>query len=118
MSAEATMYAALAGAAGVTALVADRIYPDFLPQNKAQPAIVYTRSETEYVTTIHTGTPAAALVTMETWCFAKTRPAAEALADAAQVGLAAGGFLLIARRPEFDTDTESFSSVITSTLWT
>lgn len=112
------MYAALSGAAGVTALVSDRIYPDFLSQGKALPAIVYARVETEYLTTIHTATACAALVTMETWCFAKTRPAAEALADAAQAALGAGGLRAIGRRPEFDTDTETFFSVITSTLWT
>lgn len=118
MSAETSVYAALTGAAGVTAVVGDRIYPDFLPQGKPLPAIVYARAETEYVTTIHSSVPVGSDVTMETWCFAKDRPAAEALATAAEHALGAAGIRPTARRPEFDSDTETFSSVITTILGT
>lgn len=114
MSAESAVFAALNGAAGVTALAGDRIYPDFLPQKKPLPAIVYARAETEYVTTIHSSIPVASDVTMETWCFAKTRPAAEALGDAALLALGTAGIRPTGRRPEFDTDTETFSCVITT----
>lgn len=41
MSAEAVIYALLAGAGPVTAIVGDRIYPEFLPLDKALPALVY-----------------------------------------------------------------------------
>ena len=42
MSAETELFAALVGAAGLSALVGDRIYPDAIPENKALPAVVYS----------------------------------------------------------------------------
>jgi hypothetical protein len=118
MSAESTLNAALLGAAGVTALVADRVYPDILPQGKPLPAVVYARTDTEYVTTIHSNATRATIVTLETWCFAKSRPAAESLADAVEVALASSGLRPVGRNPDYDTDTDTYSSVITCTAWT
>jgi hypothetical protein len=47
MSAETELYAALSGAAGITALVGSRIYPDAIPEEVALPALVFSRQATE-----------------------------------------------------------------------
>ena len=57
MAAEQDVYDALRNAAAVTAVCSTRIYPDVIPQEKALPAVAYVRAGTEFVTTIHTGTP-------------------------------------------------------------
>jgi hypothetical protein len=116
LSAESIIYAALSGGAGVTVLVGDRIYPDVLPQGKPLPAIVYARTDTEYLRTIHSNVAIETEVTLEAWCFGDTRPDAEALADAVEPALAAGALISVGRRPEFDADTDTYSSVITCTV--
>ena len=52
MSAETQLYTLLTGAAGVTALVSTRIYPDLVPEDKDPPYIGYERVSTEPVTTL------------------------------------------------------------------
>ncbi len=118
MSAETSAYSALSGAGAVTALVDTRIYPDFVPQEKTLPAIAIARTETEYVTTIHSGTPVAAEVTLDVHCMAATRAGAEALADAALAALGAATFTLQGRTPQFDPEgPELFSTVLTVNFW-
>ena len=58
MSIESDVYSALTGHAGLTALVADRIYPSAIAQGSALPAVAYARTDTEYATTL---APAVAL---------------------------------------------------------
>lgn len=113
MSAEDIVYAALSGDAGVAALVSGRVSPDKLPQGEPLPAIVYARTDTEYIRTIHSAAAAGSNVTLEVWCMADDRPGAEAVADAAEIALAASEAAAIGRRPEYDPDTETYSSVIT-----
>ena len=117
MSAETLIYSTLSGAAGVTAIVSLRIYPDFLAQEITLPAIVNQRSGSEYVNTIHSGVPAAIKVTMDTFCLASTRIGAEILADAVETALPAGSFRVSGRRPEFDAETLTFAAIITSEVW-
>lgn len=117
MSAETLIYGTLSSAAGVTALVSTRIYPDFLAQEIVLPAIVTQRSETEYVNTIHNGIAQATRITMESWCMAATRFGAEALADAAEISLPVGGFRIVNRYPEFDPETATFAAVVASEIW-
>lgn len=117
MSAETQIYSTLTGAAGVTAIVALRIYPDFLAQEITLPAIVNQRADSEYVNTIHSGVPVAIKVTMDTFCLASTRIGAEVLADAVEIALPAGLFIVSGRRPEFDAETLTFATIITSEIW-
>lgn len=117
MSAETLIYSTLSGAAGVTAIVALRIHPDFLAQEISLPAIVNQRADSEYINTIHSGLPVAIKVTMDTFCLASTRIGAETLADAVEVALPAGGFRVSGRRPEFDAETLTFAAIITSEVW-
>lgn len=106
MSAETTLKATLDGAAGVTALVSTRIYPDARPQDDALPAIVYARDGTEFVPTIH-GTIALTRARLAVACFGATRASAEAVADAAQTAVLAAGFLALNRGADFDADTRT-----------
>ena len=116
MSAETQLHDALTGNASLTAAVGARIYPDFLAQEIALPAVVYQRADTEYVTTIHSGLVVGSRVELEVWCLHNTRIGAEGLADLVETAIA-NVLLPINRRPEFDADTLTFSTVVTLSLW-
>jgi hypothetical protein len=117
MSAETECYTALSIAPAVTGMTGDRIYPDFVPDDKMLPAIAMTRMSTEFVNTIHTSSAVASKVLLEVWCMGSTRSTSEQLGDAAMVALAAGGFVAQDRRPEFDIETETFAAVISVVNW-
>lgn len=107
MSAETVLKTTLDAAAGVTALVSTRIYPDARPQDDVLPAIVYTRDGTEYVPTIH-GTIALTRARLSVVCLGLTRAAAEAVGDAAQAAVLAANFLILARGADFDEATRTY----------
>lgn len=111
MSAETVLFATLDAAAGVHALVENRIYPDARPQDDALPAIVYTRESTEYVPTIH-GTIALTRARLLLVCFGTTRASAEAVADAALIAVIAAGFLTLNRAGDFDAATQSYVATL------
>lgn len=121
MSAETLINAALLASGPVTAVVGSgasaRVYPDFLVQELVLPGLVNQRAETEFINTIHTGVPIASRITMETWCLAETRIAAERLADLVEVALSNADFLVVNRRPEYDEETLTFATVVSSDVW-
>lgn len=120
MSAESVAYSLLTADGAVAALVSTRVYPDFIPQERDLPAVAVTRTETEYITTIHAGTPQAILATIEIWCLASTRLGAENLADAVIDALTGspGGFMPQGRRPEFEAGPpEQHATVLTMQYW-
>jgi hypothetical protein len=102
MSAETDLYAVLSGAAGVTALVSTRIYPDVVPEEATLPAIAYQRTSTEYSTTIHGGAPVAETPTIEITCVATTRPGANAVANAVIASLAGTDFVAVDQQAALD----------------
>ena len=104
MSAESTLYSILSTAAGVTALVSTRIYPDLVPEEKATPYIGFERVGTAPVATIH-GTILADEVQMVIACWADTRLAAEQLADAVETAMTAAKEIYTARGSEYDEQT-------------
>ena len=79
MSAETELYAALSGAAGITALVSNRIYPDAIPEEVALPALVFSRLSTEPVVSI-SGQKFAETVRFQITAWGVTRTAADAVA--------------------------------------
>jgi hypothetical protein len=113
MSAETVAVAALLAAPAVTALVGDRIYPDFVAQEKALPAIAMARPNTENINTIHGGPPLGALVDLEIWCMGATRADAEDLATKAVAALGAQNFMATNRLQEFDAESEVYATVLT-----
>lgn len=112
MSSETTVYSILSGAAAVTAITALRIYPDAMPQEAAVPAIVYRRTGTEVIQTVH-GTIAATKVGLEVLCLAPTRAGAEDLADKALNALLAGGpFEYLDRGATFEPSASEFAATL------
>lgn len=116
MSAETTFYATLSGAAGVTALVASRIYPDNVAQEVDLPAVAFSRIATEVI-----GTMSAPVVTtkasIECWCMATSRAQAEAVADAAIAALSLAWVVMTSRRAEYDSESETWACVMTFDAW-
>ena len=118
MSAESLINAALLAAGGVTAIVgagaAARIYPDFQAEGGTLPAVVYQRSGTDYLYTIHSRIPTESTVTIDCHCLAATRLAAEQLADAVVAAIAAGDFMVVDRRQDFDPDVVTFDAIVSA----
>ena len=117
MSAESDLYAALSGAAAVTAIVGSgssaRIYPDVVPHDRQIPSIAYARVGTEFVGTIHTGAPAAQRAQIEIACMSTKRADAETLADAVLTAVGLAGFYPLDRRAELDTENNLWATVLT-----
>lgn len=116
MSAEETIYAALSGDFAVLALTDGRISPDKSPQDEPLPAIVFARTDTEYIRTIHSSVAVGTIVTFEVIAFAESRPDAEELGDAIDAALGAVGITPVARRPEYNSETDEYASVITCVI--
>jgi hypothetical protein len=114
MSAETIAFGLLSGAPSVTALVVQRIYPDFVPTEQALPAIAFQRAETEYLVTLHDLQPVFVDPVLEVWCMASTRKDAESLADVVLPVLWAGGFRVVGRRPEFEEGPPSLYAAVLS----
>lgn len=115
MSAESTLYGILSGNAGVTALVGTRIYPDLVPENVATPYIGYERIGSSAYATIH-GTKLSDDVQMMIACWADTKLAAEALADAVEAAMLAAGEIYTARGRELDDATNRSAATLDYTL--
>lgn len=113
MSAETTLYSTLSGAAGVSAIVAARIYPDVVPQDAALPCIGFARGETDYTTTIHATGPVAEDAVFEVSCMATTRSGADALAEAVIAACNTARHDVLARRSDFDFDNQFYATVLT-----
>ncbi len=111
MSAESTLYSLLSGNAGVTALVASRIYPDLVPEEKTPPYIGYEQTGSEPVTDI-AGTILARIPRFTIACWATTRIGAEAIADAVSSALANTDFTYLARNVEIDETTGRLASTL------
>lgn len=103
MSAETATYSALSGAAGVTAIVSTRIYPDVLPQDTDYPSIVYQRTSTEPQDTVHS-TVAREFATLQALCYETTRALAETLASACVTALRAAGFQILDRGAQYNAE--------------
>ena len=96
----------LAGAA-VAALVGTRMHARMLPQTPTLPAIVYQRTQTNFVPTIHNSV-SLTRAQIALGCYAETRASAEAVADAAHTAMLAAGFIPLNRAGDYDSDTGGF----------
>lgn len=113
MAAEDALYTLLSGAAGVTALVSTRIYPDVLPEDCAYPAVVFARQSTEPYLGIGNqvfGTD----VGLAIGCWATTRTSADAVAAAVEAALSGSAFLRRGRESAYDPETGLFAAQITA----
>ena len=116
MSAEVEFFSAISSAATVTALVGARIYPDVAQQESVLPLIVFERTATEPVTTIHDGFPVAAKVTLSMSVWATTRLVAEEIADATVLALRQHA-IVVNRFGHFDDETGAHAAVIEFEIW-
>lgn len=107
MSAETDVYAALSGAAGVTALVSTRIYPNVRPQDSDVPCVVYDRSGTEVIQSIH-GTVLATIPRVDLTAVSATRAECEAVSNAVATALVAAGFNYLDRVAEYVPDVDLY----------
>lgn len=103
MGAEDNLYSTLSGAAGVTALVSTRIYPDAFPEDCARPAVAFSRAGTDPIVTIG-GTVLGQDVTMQIMCWADKRSEADAVADAVVTACAAAGYSYTGRTSGYDEE--------------
>lgn len=111
MSAETSVYSAISGYAGLTAIVSTRIYPDVLPDNTIYPAVVFAREKTEPLVTI-SGHYFGADVSLKVACWADTRTGADAASTQAQAALIAAGIVPTGKSAGYDPDTDLFASII------
>jgi hypothetical protein len=116
MSPEQTLYDTLRQYSAVTAIVAQRIYPDALPPEPQLPAVVYERagSEPQY------GLNSQVLITKATLrvlCLAPTRVAAEELADAVIAAMATVYAPPEGRAGEYDVETETAVVAVDFDIW-
>lgn len=120
MSVESDLFALLSSYADVTAIVgagnAARIYPDALPLDEPLPAICYDVATTP-IKTIH-GPIAGRENTLTIACWAPSREAANALADAVELALASAGQDWDGRANSFDGETANFATTLTQSWLT
>lgn len=118
MSAEISLYGALSGWAGLTGLVATRIYPDEVPLGVALPAVAYVRTSSEYTTTLH-GTVLAGgtRAGMDVACVAASRSGAEAVADQVVSACMASTHYVTDRSMQYDPETKLFAVTLSVDVW-
>lgn len=112
MIAENSLYSLLSAATGVTALVADRLYPDAMPEGCAYPAVVFSRTGTEPIPSI-SGQNFGGTVTLSIGCWAKTRTDVDAVALAISTAVAGTAFSQTGRDAGFDNETGLFATILT-----
>lgn len=111
MSAETELYAVLSGAAGLTALVGTRIYPDAIPEDATLPAVVYARAGTEPVLSV-SGQKFAETARLTVSAWAKTRTAAAAAGDQIEAALLAAWQPAINRSSVFDGEVGLYAATV------
>ena len=111
MSAETEVYAALSGHAGLTAIVAARIYPDVLPEKTTYPAVVFSRESTNPIRSI-SGHYFGADVSLQIGCWGNTRTEADAAGTQAEAALIASGMFPRGKNSGYDPETDLYASII------
>jgi len=116
MSIESDIYDALSGAAGLAALVSDRIYPSAIAQGASLPAVAFARVETEYVNTL---VPATAMkrarIAVQAW--GPVQADVEAVGDAIEVALLAVNVPPEGRFATFDAEMGLYGLTVEFDWW-
>jgi hypothetical protein len=107
MSAESEAFAFLSTQAPLIAIVADRFFADFKPQEHALPALVIELVESKPITTIHSNAPCGYDARLEFVALADSRARSIALGDAIATSLETSDFLPVERRNELRTFGEA-----------
>lgn len=117
MSAETELYAVLSGAAGLTALVGNRIYPDAIPEDAALPAVVYARASTDPVLSV-SGQKFAETARLTLTAWAKTRASAAAVGDQIEAALQSLWQPAINRSSVFDGEVGLYAATVETDWFT
>lgn len=114
MSAEAKLREILVASAPVVAVVGEKIYNKFVPQDVDVPAISYTRESTSYIRTIH-GFDIEETATFEIYCVDTSDDGAEALGDLVDAIFVPPpkNMAKINRSAMYDSETQLHAAVIT-----
>lgn len=116
MTAEQTLYRILAADTSLAGLVDTKIYQDIIPQPDDLPAVVFSRTSTEPVQTIH-GVNIAAFAQLQVQVWAKTRSTAESVSAAIVDALDAAGEPYTARGALYDEETKCHGVALDVTLF-
>ena len=111
MSVEDTLYTTLSGNAGIAALVSTRIFPDAIPEDKALPAVVYSRTGTDPYPSL-SGADFGADITLNIQSWAKTRTQADQIGGAIEAALLGTDFYKVARDVGMDPETGLFATIL------
>ena len=118
MSPESILNGVLSGASALSALVADRIYPDVLPAETAYPAIVFAREKTGRITSI-SGQSFGAEIVFHIAAWGKSRTQVDAVADQIEIAADASSQIVLGdRTASYDPETDLFAAGIEITLYT
>ena len=114
--AEQQVHDAMTASSAITAVVGTKIYPDQGAEASSIPLIVYERTATEVITTVHDGQPVASKVTMVVSIWAGTRLTAEQVGDAVETSVRA--FARTTNRfSHLDEETQAYASVVELEVW-
>ena len=105
MSIESTLYDTLRNAAGVSALVSTRIYPQIAPDNAATPYVTYQ----VIVGTAHNklvGAPGSERKIIQVNCISNTYSGAKAIAEACKAAINTSVGYLNAERDDYSPEIE------------
>lgn len=115
MSAEDDFRTLLAGNAGVTALVSQRIAQNAIRQGDAPPYVVFTSQHQPDLALDNT--VLADQVTFTVQCWAKTALLADQVADAVTTCLASAGVVVTGRATGYDEELGLDATVLTVDWW-
>lgn len=116
MSAESDLRALLVATSAVTTLVGQRIAADRIEQGAARPFVVFSRTGSASLTGID-GTIYKTLVSIELQCWADTRVAADAVADAVSVAIRSAMNTVSGRSGGYDPDLDLEAALLTVEWW-
>ena len=117
MSAETSLRAILVADATVAGLVGTRVRAERAEQGDPRPFVVYTRTGTEPYVDLQ-GTVLASQVSIDVQCWANSRTAADALADAVSAAVrAVSGQTVTGRSSGYDPDQDCEVSILNVLWW-
>lgn len=117
MSAETQLRAVLVADSAVAALVSTRVFADRAEQGAAQPFVVFGRVSTQPVQFLD-GTVPRSQVSLDVQCWAATRAAADALADAVTTAIRAVPPQSVpGRSGVYDADLDAHGTVLNVNWW-
>lgn len=111
MSVESDFFSLLSSDSGVTALVAQRIYPDGMPETTAYPAVVFSRELTEPDGLLD-GSKATERVELSVQVWGETRASVTAVADAIEAAIDGLTFAVIGRSDTADYEVGLLGCVL------